>query len=163
MRFKRKPSSTSPDAKGNYETAKRLRAEIGGVFRYAVANDVAETDPTYALRDAMIRPTVTPRAAITDPKALGGLLRAIDAFLGQVATRIALQLMALLVQRPGELRHAQWEEFDLEAKVWTIPETRMKMRRPHRVPLPDQAITLIHELQTINRQSASLLPNLRTL
>ncbi|GAB5449345.1 tyrosine-type recombinase/integrase [Gymnodinialimonas sp.] len=151
------------EAKGNYETAKRLRARIGGVFRYAVANGVTETDPTYALRDALIRPTVTPRAAITDPKALGGLLRAIDAFHGQVTTRIALQLMALLVQRPGELRHAQWDEFDLEAKIWTIPEVRMKMRRPHRVYLSGQAITLIRELQSINTQSAYLFPNLRTL
>lgn len=146
------------EAKGNYETAKRLRGKIGGVFRYAVANGVAETDPTYALRDALIHPTVTPRAAITDPNTLGGLLRAIDAFHGQVTTRIALQLMALLVQRPGELRHAQWEEFDLGAKIWTIPEARMKMRRPHRVPLPDQAITLIRDLQALNSQSAYLFP-----
>lgn len=150
------------EAKGNYETAKRLRAKIGGVFRYAVANGVAETDPTYALRDALIRPTVTPRAAITDPKALGGLLRAVDAFHGQVTTRIALQLMALLVQRPGELRHAQWDEFDLEAKIWMIPEARMKMRRPHRVHLPDQAVALIRDLQALNQQSAYLFPSLRT-
>lgn len=153
----------SVEAKGNYETAKRLRAKIGGVFRYAVANGLAETDPTYALRDALIRPTVTPRAAITDPNALGGLLRAIDSFHGQVTTRIALQLMPLLVQRPGELRHAQWQEFDLEAKIWTIPETRMKMRRPHRVPLSDQAIALIRDLQALNQQSAYLFPSLRTL
>lgn len=151
------------EAKGNYETAKRLRAKIGGVFRYAVANGVAESDPTYALRDALIRPTVTPRAAITDPVALGGLLRAIDAFHGQLTTRLGLQLMALLVQRPGELRHAMWDEFDLAAKVWTIPEARMKMRRPHRVPLPDQAVTLIRELQALNSQSAYLFPSLRTL
>lgn len=71
--------------------------------------------------------------------------------------------MALLAQRPGELRHAQWDEFDLKAKIWTIPEARMKMRRPHRVHLPDQAIALIRELETINGQSAYLLPNLRTL
>ncbi len=151
------------EAKGNYETAKRLRAKIGGVFRYAVANGVTETDPTYALRDALIRPTVTPRAAITDPKALGGLLRAIDTFHGQVTTRIALQLLALLVQRPGELRHARWDEFDLVAKIWIIPEARMKMRRPHRVPIPDQAIDLIQELQALHSQSAFLFPSLRTL
>ena len=97
------------EAKGNYETARRLRSKIGAVFRYAVANGMADSDPTYALRDALIRPTVTPRAAITDPKALGGLLRAIEAFEGQVTTRLALQLLAL-VQRPGELRHAKWPE-----------------------------------------------------
>ncbi|MEM0948376.1 MAG: integrase arm-type DNA-binding domain-containing protein [Pseudomonadota bacterium] len=101
------------EAKGNYETARRLRAKIGAVFRFAVANGVAEADPTYALRDALITPTVKSRAAITDKNALGGLLRAIDAFHGQTTTRIALQLLALLAQRPGELRHATWKEFDI--------------------------------------------------
>lgn len=151
------------EAKGNYETARRLRAKIGGVFRYSVANGVAETDPTYALRDALIRPTVTPRAAITDPVALGGLLRAIEAFLGQVTTRVGLQLMALLVQRPGELRHGQWDEFDLGAKIWTIPEARMKMRRPHRVPVPAQAVALIEELRPLTGHTKYLFPSLRSV
>jgi len=119
------------EAKGNYETARRLRAKIGAVFRYAIATGVGESDPTYALRDALIRPQVTPRAAITDPKALGGLLRAIETFEGQTTTRIALQLLALLAQRPGELRHALWDEFDLAGAVWSIPADRMKMRRAH--------------------------------
>ena len=68
------------EAKGNYETARRLRGKFGAVFRYAVANGVTNNDPTYALQGALITPTVTPRAAITDPKALGGLLRAVDSF-----------------------------------------------------------------------------------
>ncbi len=151
------------EAKGNYETARRLRAKIGAVFRYAVANGLAETDPTYALRDALIRPTVTPRAAITDPKALGELLRAVDGFHGQATTRIALQLLALLVQRPGELRNAKWEEIDLVQKIWSIPGERMKMRRPHRVPLPDQAVDWIRTLQAVSGQSAFLFPSLRSL
>ena len=151
------------EAKGNYETARRLRSKIGAVFRYAVANGLAETDPTYALRDALIRPTVTPRAAITEPKALGGLLRAIDGFHGQVTTRIALQLLALLVQRPGELRFAKWDEFDLDHGIWSIPGERMKMRRPHRVPLPEEAVDLIRTLQSASGQSAFLFPSLRSL
>ncbi|MEN8949720.1 tyrosine-type recombinase/integrase [Planktotalea arctica] len=151
------------EAKGNYETARRLRAKIGAVFRYAVANGLAETDPTYALRDALIRPTVTPRAAITEPKALGGLLRAIDGFHGQATTRIALQLLALLVQRPGELRFAKWDEIDLVQKIWSIPGERMKMRRPHRVPLPEKAVDLIRTLQAVSGQSAFLFPSLRSL
>ncbi|WP_439149003.1 tyrosine-type recombinase/integrase [Sulfitobacter sp.] len=80
------------EAKGNYETAHRLRARIGSVFRYAVASGITETDPTYALRDALIRPTRVHRAAITEPKALGKLLREIDVFDGQVTTRIGLQI-----------------------------------------------------------------------
>ncbi len=148
------------EAKGNYETARRLRARIGGVFRYAIATGLAETDPTYALRDALIRPKVTSRAAITDPKALGGLMRAIDGFHGQVTTKIALQLMALLAQRPGELRAAKWEEFDLAAAIWSIPAERMKMRRAHRVPLPKQALRWLEELRKFTGNGAMLFPSL---
>lgn len=150
------------EAKGNYETARRLRSKIGAVFRYAVANGRAETDPTYALRGALIAPTVTPRAAILDPIELGGLMRAIDAFHGQVTTRIGLQLLALLVQRPGELRHATWDEFDTDARIWSFPPERMKMRRPHRVPLPKQALGLLEELRPLTGSGTYLFPSLRS-
>jgi len=150
------------EAKGNYETARRLRSKIGAVFRYAVANGVAETDPTFALRGALIAPTVTPRAAILDPIELGGLMRAIDTFHGQVTTRIGLQLLALLVQRPGELRHATWDEFDTDGRIWSIPHERMKMRRPHRVPLPKQALSLLEELRALTGSGTYLFPSLRS-
>lgn len=138
------------EAKGNYETAHRLRARIGSVFRYAVASGLAETDPTYALRDALIRPTRVHRAAITDPKALGKLMDEIDGFDGQATTRIALKLLAVLAQRPGEIRHAKWTEFDLVAKVRAIPAQKMEMRREHIVPLPAQALAMLDELRRIN-------------
>ncbi|MCR9149818.1 MAG: tyrosine-type recombinase/integrase [Rhodobacteraceae bacterium] len=148
------------EAKGNYETAKRLRSKIGAVFRLAIASGLAETDPTYPLRDALIRPQAKHRAAITDPKRLGELLRAIDEFHGQAITRIGLQLLALLAPRPGELRQAKWEEFDLEAAIWTVPAERMKMRRPHRVPLPGQAVTLLRDLSSLTGSGAFVLPSL---
>lgn len=148
------------EAKGNYETAKRLRAKIGGVFRYAVANGHAETDPTYALRDALIRPTVTSCAAITDPVALGGLMRAINVFHGQTTTKIELQLLAILAQRLGELRNAYWQEFDLEAEIWSIPAERIKMRRPHKVPIPPQALALMRELQLLTGSGSYVFPSL---
>lgn len=151
------------EAKGNYETAHRLRARIGSVFRYAVASGIAETDPTYALRDALIRPTVTPRAAITDPTALGALLRAIDGFEGQMSTRIALQLLAILAQRPGELRHAKWDQINLNEGVWSIPAEVMKMRRPHRVPLPAQAIDLLTDLRRTTGNGVYLFPSIRSV
>ncbi len=151
------------EAKGNYETAHRLRARIGSIFRYAVASGVAETDPTYALRDALIRPTRVHRAAITDPKALGQLLNAIDAFEGQTTTRIGLQLLALLAQRPGESRHAKWQEFDLEENVWSIPAEKMKMRRDHSIPLPEQARQILHELRKFTGHSEFLFPSLRSV
>ena len=83
---------------------------------------------------------------MTDPKAFGGLLRAIDGYNGQKTTQAALKLMALLFPRPGELRAAQWPEFNLEEAVWTIPAERTKMRRPHRVPLAPQAVDILQDL-----------------
>ncbi len=150
------------EAKGNYETAHRLRARIGSVFRYAVASGIAETDPTYALRDALIRPTRVHRAAIIEPKALGRLMVEIDGFEGQATTRIGLKLLAILAQRPGEIRNAVWSEFDLEERVWSIPAAKMKMRRDHNVPLPDQAIALLEELKLMNNRGEYLFPSLRT-
>lgn len=171
--FGRKPISdiTSPmvlrclrkvETKGNYETAHRLRSRIGSIFRYAVASGIAETDPTYALRDALIRPTVKHRAAITDPKALGALLVAIDGFEGQTTTRIALHLLAILAQRPGEIRHARWDEFDFVEAVWSIPAEKMKMRKPHNVPLPDQALALLEQLRNLTGNGELLFPSLRS-
>lgn len=150
------------EAKGNYETAKRLRSKIGGVFRYAVANGAADSDPTYALQDALIRPKVTARAAITDPKAFGELLRAIDGFHGQRPTRIGLQLLALLAQRPGELRHSKWADIDTDKAIWSIPAEQMKMRRAHDVPLSAQALALIEELREITGEGEFLFPSLRS-
>lgn len=146
----------------HYESARRMRSTIGAVFRYAMATARAETDPTIALRDALIRPQPTPRAAITDRKEFGGLLRALDDFTGQPTTRAGLQLLALLFPRPGELRLAEWKEFDFEKAVWTIPAARMKMRRAHKSPLSRQAIEILFELrETIGGQL--VLPSLRSM
>ncbi len=148
--------------KGNYETARRLRSTIGAVFRYAIANGLAENDPTFALRDALINPKVKPRAAITDKTALGGLMRAIDGFDGQTTTRIALELLAIVVTRPGEVRHACWNEFDLEAAIWMVPAERMKMRKPLKVPLPERAMKLLEELHGITGWGQLLFPSIRS-
>lgn len=150
------------EAKGLIETAHRLRASIGEVFRYAVATARADTDPTFALRGALQASKPTHRAAILDPKELGGLLRAIEAFSGQPTTTAALKLMALLFPRPGELRLAEWKEFDLEEAIWTIPASRTKMRREHRVPLPRQAIAILKQLHPITGFAALAFPGLRT-
>lgn len=124
---------------GKLETATRVRETIGAVFRHAIQTVRAKADPTQALRGAIATPKAKSRAAITDPVAFGGLLRAVDGFMGQPTTKAALQLAALLACRPGELRHAAWAEFDLDGHVWSIPAERMKMRRPHRIPLPAQS------------------------
>ena len=150
------------EERGCYETARRLRSTIGAVFRYAVATARAENDPTVALRGAIITPKVTPRAAITDAKKFGGLLRAIDGFDGQPTTRAGLKLMALLFPRPGELRTAEWVEFDLEKAVWTIPAYKTKMRREHRLHLPPQALAILDELQAISGHRELVFPAFHT-
>jgi integrase len=146
------------EARGRIETANRLRSVIGEVFRFAIATGRATNDPTQALRGALVAPSVRHRAAITDPAALGGLLRAINAFQGQPTTNAALKLMAYLFPRPGELRLAEWQEFDLAKAVWTIPAARMKMRREHRIPLPRQALEILQDLHAITGTGLLVFP-----
>jgi integrase len=151
------------EAKGNYQTARKMRSTIGSIFRYAIAIGVAEQDPTFALRGALVQQKVVSRAAITDRVELGGLMRAIDGFQGQTTTRVALELLAILAPRPGELRHATWAEFDLDKAIWSVPAERMKMRKPHRVPLPAQAVDLLRSLQGLTESGNFLFPSLRTV
>jgi integrase len=151
------------EGRGTHETARRLRSTIGTIFRYAVAIARAENDPTFALRGALTAPTVKHRAAITDPKQLSAFLRSLDAFDGQPTTAAALRLLPILFPRPGELRAAEWKEFDLDKAVWTIPADRTKMRRAHRVPLPRQAVAIISGLKAITGYGRLLFPCVRSV
>lgn len=146
------------ESKGNYETARRMRSTIGQVFRYAIATTRAENDPTFGLRGALTTPVVTHRAALTTKMAYGGLLRAIWSYDGMPETRSALKLMALLYPRPGELRQAEWNEFDLDGAVWSIPGARMKMRREHRKPLSSQAIVILRDLHKLTGNGTLVFP-----
>ncbi len=150
------------EERGNHETARRLKSTIGGVFRYAIATGCADTDPTYALRDALIRPTVKSHAAITDKAKFGELLRAMEGYEGHPQVRLGLKLQALLVPRPGELRHAQFSEFDLTDSVWRVPAERMKRRIEHRVPLPASAIAILEELGTYFGPKGFILPSVNS-
>jgi integrase len=150
------------EARGLYETAKRLRSTCGMVFRYAIATGRAERDPSMDLRGALTTPQVSHRATIVDPIGIGALLRAIDGFDGQPTTHAALRLAPYVFVRPGELRQAEWAEFDLDGAVWSIPAKKMKMRRPHRVPLARQAVAILRELQKITGGGRWLFPSVRT-
>jgi integrase len=150
------------EARGRHETARKMRGAMGEVFRYAVATGRANSDPTGALKGAIIAPTVKHRAAIIEPKAFGGLLRAIDGYYGTPETRSALELLALTFVRPGELRAAEWADFDLERTIWTIPAERMKMRRAHRVPLSPRAVAILRELRVITGRGKFLFPSVRS-
>jgi integrase len=146
------------ELRGRYESARRLRTVAGMIFRYAIATGRASRDIALDLRGALTTPKVNHRAAITDPKELGALLRAIEGYNGQPTTRLALQLSALLFVRPGELRLARWKEIDFEKAVWTVPAATMKMKRPHRVPLSRQAIAIFRELHAMTGRGEFVFP-----
>lgn len=146
------------EKRGHLETARRMRSAVGEVFRFAIATGRATVDPTFFLRGALTAPKVKHRSAMTDAKAFGELLRAIEGFQGQPTTQAALKLMAYLFPRPGELRMAEWREFDLEDAIWTIPAARMKMRREHKVPLPKQALAILAAIQPLTDYSSFVFP-----
>lgn len=150
------------EAKGKLETARRCRSFASRVFRYAVATGRAEADPTSVLRGALITPKTKHHGALLDPQAVAELLRAIDSYSGHQVTRIALQIAPHVMARPGELRQAQWSEFDLDGGTWQIPAERMKMRRPHAVPLSRQVIALLNELLPLTGPEGFVFPAFHT-
>lgn len=144
------------ESRGAIETAHRALENVGQVLRYAVITGRIQSDPSRDLKGALKRPSVKHMPAITDPKELGALMRAIDGYSGTYIVRAALQLAPLLMLRPGELRFARWSEFDLQNGLWTIPASRMKRQKdgktngdPHAVPLPHQAVEVLTELHQL--------------
>ena len=150
------------EAGGRHESAKRMRSTCGQVFRYAIATSRAARDVSADLRGALISVKVTHRAAITTPVEVGALLRAIEGFEGSSVTSAALKLLPHVFVRPGELRHAEWNEFDFDKAVWTIPAHKTKMRRAHAVPLSRQALDIIASIETDNKLSPLLFPSMRS-
>ena len=150
------------EAKGTHDTVHRVKQRIGQVMRYAITVGLAERDPTADLRGALAPVVVTPRAAVTDPAAVGDLLRALDAYTGQPTTAAALRLAPLLFVRPGNLRAMEWAELDLDAAQWRIPAGKMKMREAHIVPLAAQAVAILRELQPLSSRSRYVFPSLRS-
>lgn len=147
---------------GRYESAQRLKSTCGQIFRYAIATGRAERDISVDLRGALTTPKVTHRAAIVEPKGVGELLRAIEDFIGEPVTQAALRLSPHVFVRPGELRQAEWVEFDFEAAVWTIPGHKTKMRRAHKVPLTRQAIAILKDIHALTGEGQYVFPSLRT-
>jgi len=149
--------------RGAIDTAHRAMQTCGQVFRYAIATGRAEHDITAALKGAIPPPKRSNMSTITDPSKIGGLLRAIDGYEGHFITRCALMLAPLVFLRPGELRHAEWAEIDLEKAEWKIPAEKMKMARPHIVPLSTQALNILKEIQPYTQhRSLYVFPSVRT-
>lgn len=150
------------EASGRLETAKRLLAFAGRVFRYAVATARAKRNVAADLQGALVAPKVKNHAAIVQPAGVGALLRAIDGFDGQPVTIWALRLAPHVFVRPGELRQAEWSEIDFDAAVWRIPAHRMKMKREHVVPLSRQAIAILAEAGGLTGNGKFVFPGQRT-
>jgi integrase len=148
--------------KGVLETAHRAQQNCGQVFRYAIATGRAERDPSADLRGALTPAKHGRMATIIDPKKIGELLRAIDGYEGTPVAKSALKLAPLVFVRPGELRHAEWAEIDLDKAEWRIPAEKMKMKDPHIVPLSTQAVEILNEIQPITGQGRYVFPSIRT-
>lgn len=146
------------EARGALETAHRVLQNAGQVFRYAVATGRADADPTGALRGSLAPWKPEHYPAITDPAAVGELLRAIHGYTGNLPARTALRLAPMLFVRPGELRKMEWAEVDLDAAQWNIPAAKMKTREPHLVPLPKQAVALLLELKPLTGRGQYVFP-----
>ena len=145
------------------DTARRVHNAIGRIFRYAVGRGLTNRDPSrdIELSDILPPADVQHHASVTEPKAVGGLLRAIDGFTGTLTTRCALRLAALAFVRPGELRHAEWTEFDFDKAEWRIPAGKMKMKEQHIIPLSTQAIGILREIQPLTGSGRYVFPSER--
>ena len=150
------------ESRGALESAHRIRTIAGQVFRYAVATGRAERDPSGDLKGALPQPGEKHHAAITDPKEVAPLLRAIDGYQGHYVVKCALRLAPMFFVRPGELRHAEWTEIDLDEAVWNIPAHKMKMKQAHIVPLCCQAVEILTQLKELTGGSRYVFPSVRS-
>ncbi|QDZ29557.1 integrase arm-type DNA-binding domain-containing protein [Noviherbaspirillum sp. UKPF54] len=150
------------ELRGALETAHRALQNCSQVFRYAIATGRAERDVGADLRGALPPPKIRHHASLTDPKQVGALLRALRGYRGAFVTGCALRLAPLVFLRPGELRHAEWSEINLDAAEWRIPAAKMKMRQLHIVPLSTQAVAVLRELQPLTGHRKYVFPSVRT-
>jgi integrase len=151
------------EKRGALDVARRAHNIMGRIFRYAVGRGLATRDPSrdIELGDILPPADVQHHASVTDPKEVGGLLRAIDGFTGAFTTRCALRLAALSFVRPGELRHAEWAEFDFDKAEWRIPAAKMKMKEQHIVPLSVQAVSILRDIQPLTGSGRYVFPSER--
>lgn len=148
--------------RGAVETAHREMQVCGQVFRYGIATSQATHNPAADIRGALAPVKKKNFASLRDPKAVGDLLRAIDIYQGAFPTLCALRLAPLVFVRPGELRRAEWSQINLDDAEWRIPAEKMKARQPHIVPLSNQAVAILKELQPLTGSGRYVFPGVRS-
>jgi integrase len=152
-----------PIENDNYlETVKKVKSLIGIIMRYGVTIGQAKNDPVISLKGALKSRLVRHRAAIIEPERVGKLIADIKMYNGTVSTAFALNMLPYIFVRPGELRNAEWREFNFAEGIWRIPEGRMKMKAPHLVPLSTQVTGLLEELKKYDLRSKYLFPGIRS-
>ncbi len=149
------------EATGAIETAHRCRQYLQAIFRYAIQTHRIQADPTP--HTGALTPVKGGKfASITDSKGIGALMRSIRGYQGALATTTALRLAPLVFVRPGEIRSAEWEHIALDAAEWAIPAERMKMRRAHIIPLSEQAVSLLREIEPLTGHGRYVFPSERS-
>jgi integrase len=149
------------EGRGVVVTMHKIKSHISQIYKYAIACGAAYADPSRDLSPALMRRPSTPMPAIINPHEAGRLMVAIEGYNG-IVVRAALKLGALTFVRPGELRHAEWTEFDLDAGEWRISALKMKMKRPHIVPLSRQAMAVLRDLHPATGHGTYLFPSIRS-
>lgn len=150
------------EGRGALDVASRVKQRISAVFRYAIYTARAENNPADSLRNVIQTRKVTHRAALP-ASALPAFLEKLDTYQGQKLTQLALKLIVLTFVRPGELRGAEWSEFDIEKAEWRIPTHRMKMREEHIVPLSKQALDVIGDIKELTGKYKLMFPGVRNV
>ena len=149
------------ESAGHVHMAHKVCQICGRVFRYGIASGYCENDPTNGLRGALQSHVSKHQASITNPKEIGGLLRAVQGYSG-IVVRCAMIFQAYTFVRPGELRHAEWSEINTEKSEWRIPAEKMKMRRVHIVPLSRQSMEVLEKVHPITGHGRYIFPSGRT-
>jgi integrase len=149
------------ESRGTIDIAHRVKQICGQVFQYGIATGVCENDPSFPLKGALQAHKIKHQASIIDPRQVGALMLAIDSYPATIV-RCAMKLQALTFVRPGELRRAEWTEINTQQAEWLIPSEKMKMRRPHVVPLSAQALNTLEEVRICSGHGRYIFPSART-
>lgn len=149
------------EQRGAIETAHRVKSICSQVFRYCVALGLCAGDPCRDLLNALTPYRSKHMQAITDPRQVGELMRAISGYRGNEITRLALQFAPMVFVRPGELRKAEWTEINFDDAIWKIPAAKMKMREAHLVPLSRQALEVLRDLYQLTGDGKYVFPSIR--
>ncbi|MBU4261002.1 MAG: tyrosine-type recombinase/integrase [Proteobacteria bacterium] len=150
------------ESRGAVDTAHRAKQTCSQIFRYAIATGRAERDTAADLRGALQSINKQHFPTITEPPKIGALLRNLNEYSGSFVVKCALKLAPLTFVRPGELRHAEWNEIDMNLAEWRIPAAKMKMKTTHIIPLSRQALQILQDLRPLTGSGKYLFPSIRT-